>query len=391
METKTLNILIISYHFPPEWAGPAERFLRYVPKLKERNVSLHFVTRKHSPYQKRSEVHRGAKVTRLEIKRVKRNFEVFLLKAGKYAIKNRLEFDIMLAMSYNYASVPTNYLLNILGKPTIALHTMAVNYNLPGFKGQLIKFLSILGLTSHQYAISSTNYLKDNIANVGFPQSKIEVISNGVDLNRFQPLPSANQRVSLKKDLELKGEFNALFVGLKSPRKGVLPLVKAWKIYKDQYNGRGNLVLVGPERRETSALEGFYKEWDKETKDAENYNIELLGSKSNIEQYFRTCDLFVFLSNLEGLPNVLPESMACGIPILMNPYEGFSEEVAKPGKHVYLTSREPEQIASDLNLIINDKVTLEKQSTEGLKWIRKMHDVEVSLDKFSSFFKRIAK
>ena len=391
MSTIQLNILIISYHFPPEWAGPAERFLRYVPKLADRNVSLHFVTRKHAPDQKDSEVHRGAKVTRIEVGEGKRNFEFFLWKAGKYAIRHRSEFDVILAMSYNYASVPTNFILQLLEKPTVALHTMAVNFNIPGIKGGLIKFLSILGLRSHQYAISSTNYLKDNIAKVGFPSHKIEVISNGVDLNRFQPLSNENQRVALKKKLNLDGEFNALFVGLKSPRKGVLPLVEAWKIYKDKYIGKGNLVLVGPDRRENPGLADFYKEWDQEIQNAESYNIQVIGSKGNIEQYFQTCNLFVFLSNLEGLPNVLPESMACGIPILMNSYEGFSEEVAKPGKHVYLTSREPEQVAADLNALINNERKLEEQSKEGLIWIEERHDVEVSLDKFTLFFKKVVK
>ena len=391
MEEKALNILIVSYHFPPEWAGPAERFLRYVPGFKKRNIALHFITRKHGDQQCDKTQHRGATVIRIKAKPGKYNFESFLLNAGHYAYRHRKNYDLVLYMSYNYASIPYNLLLRWKGKPTIALHTMAVNYAGWGLKAKLIKWLSVAGLRSHQYAISSTQYLKANIASVGFPENSILVISNGVDLNRFQPPRNKKEKQEVKKTLNLNGSFNALFVGLKSPRKGVLPLVRGWKMYKEKYRGKGNLILVGPERRENSALASFYSEWDEEVRDAERYDIYLRGSASNIEDYFKACDLFAFLSDLEGLPNVLPEAMACGIPILMNAYEGFSDEVATPGHQVYLTDRNPGQIAADLSRLIEDSDKLQQLSQNALQWIREKHDVEMSLDKFAGFFKELSR
>ena len=75
----------------------------------------------------------------------------------------------------------------------------------------------------------------------------------------------------------------------------------------------GNLILVGPERRELASLNNFYKEWDEETKDAAHYNIHLLGSTNVVEKYFQCCDLFVFLSNLEGFTQCSARSY--GLPV----------------------------------------------------------------------------
>ena len=388
--TTAQTVVIITYYFYPKWAGPAERFFRYAPELRKRGVELVFLTKQLSAEHPSEEFIDSFKVIRLSVPSSKREFDFFHKKAIKYLLHHFPKNTLSIHLSSSMFALPELYRMRRSGYPAINLLSMAMTkyQSKNPIKAWGINFFQKRLLLSFPYFISSTNKLLEGAIEEGVKINSSRVISNGVNLERFKPVePSEKDR--LKKELNLSDGPNVLFVGLKTPRKGVLELVRAWKIFKTKYNGTGNLVLVGSDRREFPHLAGFYEEWDKEIKDCETFGIDIRGSVRNIEAYFQACDLFVFLSNLEGLPNVLPESMACGIPVLMNPYVGFSEEVAKPGEHVYLTNREPEQIAMDLDYLLNNPKKLKELKVKAMKWIKQEHDVEVSLDKFGTFFKEI--
>ena len=107
------------------------------------------------------------------------------------SIKTLKNYEVILFMSYSYVNIPWNWILRRKEKPTVALHTMAVNSNVYNFKSKVIDKLSKWAINSLQYAVSSTNFLKDSLTYYGFPKNKITVIPNGVDINRFRPVENS--------------------------------------------------------------------------------------------------------------------------------------------------------------------------------------------------------
>lgn len=55
--------------------------------------------------------------------------------------------------------------------------------------------------------------------------------------------------------------------------------------------------------------------------------VEFVGQKGKEEivPFYQNADLFILPSAKEGMPNVVLEAMACGLPIIMTPCEGSKE------------------------------------------------------------------
>ena len=274
----------------------------------------------------------------------------------------------------------------------MAIHSMAEVLKANTFREKLIRWLAQRAYAPFDRVVSSSLELKQNLVKLGVESDKITVIHNGVDVTRFHPCRCQQQRQQLRLALRLPHnpkDIIVLFVGLKTPRKGVLPLVQGWKEYRER-GGLGHLVLVGPERREDPNLADFYIAWDKELLDAKNYNIELRPSHSAIEQFFQACDVFVFLSDKEGLPNVIPEAMACGIPALINHYDGFSNELARTAIDYLPTTRDPHRIADDLQRIIDNEDLREDLGKNSRAWVEQQHALDTSIASYCDLIGQLA-
>ena len=123
-----------------------------------------------------------------------------------------------------------------------------------------------------------------------------------------------------------------LFVGFFSPEKNPDVLFDAWLSLFER-GVRSTLVLVG-------ATQGPYYEIDagiadriksKVAKRGVSESVVFVEAADNIEHYFRAADVFVLPTAREGLPNVLLEAMASGVPPVITRLEGVTDWIVTPG------------------------------------------------------------
>ncbi len=180
-----------------------------------------------------------------------------------------------------------------------------------------------------------------------------KVIPNGVDPIRFQ------RAVPLTRWKD--GTRNILFVGRFEPRKGILDLLKAYRLLRKRGLEDTRLLIAGggPLEREarryvaTRRLQG----------------VHFLGRVSDDErnQLFRTADVYVSpATGRESFGIVLLEAMAAGAPIVASDIHGYKGVVRRGREALLVPPKDAEGIADAIQTLLTDREMAARMSAAGL-------------------------
>jgi glycosyltransferase involved in cell wall biosynthesis len=280
--------------------------------------------------------------------------------------------------------------LRRLGIGTVFTHTLLGDFSPKFWKRALQRVHRRLPLNLVDRVVVSSSVMKSDLEALG-TSTAIDVIPNGVDTKRFQPAASAEEKEALRRKLGLpSGVPLVLSIGPIIPRKGTDALVDAFGRIA-QRNPRAVLVLVGPRHDlERPALAPFRQRI--ETLLREHGLAERVlfpGAVSAVEEYLRACDVFVFTSKREGMPNVVCEAMASGIPVVSTPFIGLPAEFGAPGKQYILSQWTPEVLAADLDGLLQNASRRRELSEQGRRWAVERLDVEQSLQSYAALYREI--
>lgn len=145
------------------------------------------------------------------------------------------------------------------------------------------------------------------IRNLGLPPDRVSVVVNGVDIAPFTEI--ARRRTS-----KPSGEVVIGTAARLSPSKGVADLVEAFR--QLALSGRNVRLRIAGEGDERSALEEQCREFGIDSR------VTFLGGIESMPMFLLSLDVFAFTSLAEGLPRVLLEAMASGIPVVTTDCEG---------------------------------------------------------------------
>lgn len=178
--------------------------------------------------------------------------------------------------------------------------------------------------------------LMDVLRGWGHDPARLHVLRNGVDLQRFRPLPQADMRAELGVD----GEPLLLSVGHLIERKGHHVAIEALaELGKTRPGTRLVIIGEGEERAALTALAARLGVADK---------VRLTGSLPNVEllKWYSAADVLLLCSSREGWANVLLESMACGTPVVATDIWGTPEVVGDAAAGRLVARREGRAFAA---------------------------------------------
>jgi len=146
--------------------------------------------------------------------------------------------------------------------------------------------------------------------------SRLHVVKNGIDLSRFGPDESA--RAELRAELGIPAEaFVVGTVGRLFTEKGHAYLVRSL----EPVLGRAVHLIIagdGPERDNLrNQVAGL----------AHPEAVHLTGNRRDVPRLLAALDVFALTSVREGLPLVIPEAMAAGLPVVSTAVGGIPEVV----------------------------------------------------------------
>jgi teichuronic acid biosynthesis glycosyltransferase TuaC len=217
--------------------------------------------------------------------------------------------------------VGVSYLARELGLPyTVTLRgTINPRYQVACFRGRLSDALR------HAAAVISVSKAMAEIAvELGADSSRVHVIPNGVDADRFNIVPQAEarRRLGLPRDVRLLVSVASL-----NHEKGHEDVIEALTRLPLQVR----LAIIG-----SSVDGGAYMLKLKRLAAACGLSERLIfagqQSPETVANYFNAADVSVLASHREGCPNVVLESLACGTPIVATAV-GAVPDLVEQGKN----------------------------------------------------------
>jgi phosphatidylinositol alpha-mannosyltransferase len=178
-----------------------------------------------------------------------------------------------------------------------------------------------------------------------------KVIPNGVDIERFRrAVPIARWQ---------DGTRNVLFVGRFESRKGLLELLKAYRLLR-RTGCHCRLLVVGsgPQEREARRYLMTRKMG----------GVEFLGRVSDDERdaLFTTADVFVSpATGRESFGIVLLEAMAAGAPIVCSDIHGYKGVVRRGREALLVPPKRPKAIAAAVARLLSDDELRSRMGASG--------------------------
>jgi glycosyltransferase involved in cell wall biosynthesis len=179
------------------------------------------------------------------------------------------------------------------------------------------------------------------------PSVAIDVIPNGVDLERFGPAEAAQRGEVLK----------LLTVGRLSVTKRVEMLIEAVGIL-NKSDRKVHFSIVGGGAMEQELRQVVLK-------DDLGDIIELTGriESEQMPRIYRQHDIFISSSMQEGMSNAMLEAMASGLPIIATDCEGLEELIADNG--VVVDKADAESLAREIIGLADDEQRYQRTCAEA--------------------------
>jgi glycosyltransferase involved in cell wall biosynthesis len=318
---------------------------------------------------------------------------LFVLKALFLSVFTSNAPEFIITFTYNNVQLLAMPFLKLFKKKVIYVSTM--DFNAAEKSGNLLKkilYVIDFQLTKLLYKFSSvivtsSEALAESYNDFLLPDNKVRVIVNGVDTTRFAPI-STDKKNLLRKKLTLPEDaFIFLYVGLRTERKGIRLLIESWKIH-NQHFPNDLLLLVGNDKPEATSRE-FNQYWSTEKKKISNGSTRMIlrDSSSGIEEYFGVADCFVFLSEKEGMPNVLLEAMSSGLPIILNKFQGFSEVYGRHLGQFYMASNGLKAVLDSMEQVRINNELRNTLALEARSYAVEHFDITKSIKKYLNILK----
>jgi glycosyltransferase involved in cell wall biosynthesis len=182
-------------------------------------------------------------------------------------------------------------------------------------------------------------------------EDRVQLVRNGVDVDRFRPADrSAHGHESPPR---------VLYVGLLTPRKGVLDLLAASQLLRERGLDHELCLLGGTPDEGPEAAQPVLE--------AARGHAELLGTRppAEVPEVYAAADVFCLPSWWEAMPLSVLEAMAAGLPVVATDVGEVAEVVENGVTGFVVPVRHPEQLAGALADLLEDEALRRKMGSAG--------------------------
>ena len=181
-------------------------------------------------------------------------------------------------------------------------------------------------ITSAFILVSRAN-LEEGMKEKIFNPDKAVLIRSGIDISEYQSVQY--NRTAVRESLGIiNGDPVVAMVACFKPQKAPLDFVKTARLVIDEHD-QVEFLLVGD-----GVLRSHIKKLAEKLKISDK--VHLAGWRKDVPEILNSIDILVLTSLWEGLPRVLPQAMAAGVPVVASDVNG-SREAIRDGVNGFIT------------------------------------------------------
>ena len=210
----------------------------------------------------------------------------------------------------------------------------------------------------------------------GFPEQKVVVIPNGVDVKRFAPRSDGarsecarSECASLRHDLGIPPDapLVGMVAALRPEKNHPLLLNSAQRVLQRVPAAQFVVVGDGPERQRLMEMAAELQIFD---------SVHFIGSRPDIPELLAIFDVFALSSHIEANPVSILEAMATGLPVVATRV-GSVSDVVRDGQTGYLVAPDAsQQMADQLITLLTDRQRARKAGVASRQEVVKNWSLE---------------
>ncbi len=216
------------------------------------------------------------------------------------------------------------------------------------------------------FFLPNCGYFKDRIIKLGCDENKITVLRSGIDCSRFFFSPR-----SLPPDHRVRIVTTGRLVEKKGIEYGIRAVAKLATVNR---NIEYSIIGDGPLKEDLQQLIEQLGVGDL---------VKLLGRKQQQEVIEILDNSHIFIApsvtgedgNQEGIPNVLKEAMAMGLPVISTYHSGIPELIEDGISGFLVPERDADTLAEKLSYLIENPEVWSKMGQAGRNYVEQHYDI----------------
>jgi colanic acid/amylovoran biosynthesis glycosyltransferase len=223
--------------------------------------------------------------------------------------------------------------------------------------------------------IAVSNFIRDSLVRQGFAREKIVVHYCGVDTKFFRPDPG------------VKREPVVLYTGRLAEKKGCKYLITAMAQVQKECPG-WELVLIGDGELRTS-LEALAREKLHRYRFLGTQPPDVVRHWMNRAQVFCAPSVVAQCGDAEGLPNVLLEAQAMGLPVVSTAAGGMLEAVAQGKTGLLVREQDDQALAEALLHLLRNEPLRQQMGDAGRERMCSEFNLEIQTRKLETLYREL--
>jgi glycogen synthase len=247
---------------------------------------------------------------------------------------------------------------------------------------ELSTWLERTGLRDCDHVIAVSEAIKKDLINIyGINDSRIAVIPNGIDVEKYTPThkPAVIEKYGIKRPY-------VLFVGRLSRQKGIFDLLRAAR-----YLRKDAQIVLLTGKADTSELVNELNNAIKSLRHA-GKNILWVNRvvpEDELISLYSYARVFVCPSVYEPFGIINLEAMACGVPVVASRVGGIPEVVMDEVTGTLVPPGEPKQLADAVNVLLDDEELARAMGKAGRERVERAFSWEAIAEKTLEVYESI--